>query len=119
MTRLFVYGTLKRGGSNHAFLAGQHYAGDARTPAGFTLYDCAGYPAMIRAPDDRAGVTGELWDVTPACLSRLDELEGLAEGLYERVPLPLAPPDEALAVQTYLYLRDVTGRQHLGSNWIE
>ena len=44
MTRVFVYGTLKRGGSNHSFLAGQRYLGPARTPPGFTLHSLGDYP---------------------------------------------------------------------------
>ena len=31
MTTVFVYGTLKRGGSNHAFLQGQQFLGEGRT----------------------------------------------------------------------------------------
>jgi gamma-glutamylcyclotransferase (GGCT)/AIG2-like uncharacterized protein YtfP len=95
MTTVFVYGTLKRGGSNHVFLEGQKFLGAARTQPGFTLYSLGDYPGMVRAPADTAGVTGELWAVDEAGLAELDRLEGLDEGLYERVdailPLP-APP---------------------------
>jgi gamma-glutamylcyclotransferase (GGCT)/AIG2-like uncharacterized protein YtfP len=118
MTRVFVYGTLKRGGSNHPFLAGQRFLGRGRTPPGFTLYALGGYPGMVRADDDRAGVEGEVWEVDDACLARLDELEGLAEGLYERVGLDLVP-SEAGRAQAYLYLRSVDGRRRLGSRWPE
>ena len=61
MTTVFVYGTLKRGGSNHAFLGRQRFLGEARTMPGFTLYSLGDYPGMVRAPGDTAGVTGELW----------------------------------------------------------
>ena len=37
MIRLFVYGTLKRGGSNHAQLAGQKFIAEAHTMPGYTL----------------------------------------------------------------------------------
>ena len=48
MTTLFVYGTLKRGGSNHAHLAGQKFLGPART---------ADSPDATRAADTRcAGI---------------------------------------------------------------
>ena len=92
MTRVFVYGTLKRDGRNHRFLAGQQFLGAACTPPGFTLFSLGKYPGMMRAPDDTAGVTGELWAVDDACLKQLDELEGVAEGLYERVTVRLASP---------------------------
>ncbi|MDI1319207.1 MAG: gamma-glutamylcyclotransferase, partial [bacterium] len=77
MTCVFVYGTLKRGGSNHAFLARQRFLGEARTAPGFTLYSLGDYPGMVRAPGDTAGVTGELWVVDDTCLAELDQLEGL------------------------------------------
>ena len=77
MTRVFVYGTLKRGGSNHHCLAGQQFLGAGRTPPGFTLYALADYPGMVREPKDDAGVTGEVWAVDPACLETLDRLEGV------------------------------------------
>lgn len=108
MTTLFLYGTLKRAGSNHVFLNGQQFLGDARTQAGFTLYSLGDYPGMVRAPGDTAGVTGELWAVDDSCLAELDRLEGLEEGLYERVDVLLEPPAPVPSAQTYLYLRPTT-----------
>ena len=119
MTRVFVYGTLKRGGRNHAFLAGQQFLGEARTPPGFTLYSFGKYPGMVREAGDTAGVTGEAWAVDAACLRQLDELEGLDEGLYERVTINLAPPFADEPVETYLYLRSLAGRPVIGSTWTE
>ncbi len=117
MTTLFIYGTLKRGGSNHVFLAGQHFLGPARTTPGFTLYSLGDYPGMVRAPGDTAGVTGELWSVDDACLAELDRLEGLDEGLYERIDVLLAPNPLPGSAQTYLYLRPFDGLQPLGTDW--
>jgi gamma-glutamylaminecyclotransferase len=116
-TTIFVYGTLKRGGSNHGFLAAQKYVGDARTILGFTLYELDGYPGMVAEPTDREGVTGELWQVDAACLSALDELEGLAEGMYRRVAVPLGPPHQLERVEAYVYSRSVDGRRRIGSSW--
>ena len=117
MTRVFVYGTLKRGGDNHHYLAYQQFLGPARTPAGYTLYSLGDYPGMVRAPADTAGVTGELWAVDAACLQQLDVLEGVNEGLYERVPIKLAAPTDDQPVETYLYLGSIMGRQPLGSEF--
>ena len=117
MTRVFVYGTLKRGGRNHSFLAGRQFLGEARTPPGFTLYSLGEYPGMVRQDDDHTGVTGEVWAVDTACLQQLDELEGVAEGLYERVSLTLAPPFADEPVETYLYLRSLAGKPAIGSTW--
>lgn len=117
MTTVFVYGTLKRGGSNHAFLAHQRYLGDARTAPGFTLYSLGDFPGMVRAPGDTAGVTGELWVVDDGCLAELDRLEGLDEGLYERIDVILAPNHLATSAQTYLYARPNDGLSPVGDTW--
>jgi gamma-glutamylcyclotransferase (GGCT)/AIG2-like uncharacterized protein YtfP len=119
MTLIFVYGTLKRGGRNHHYLAGQQFLGEARTGPGFTLYSLGDYPGMVRAPADPAGVTGEVWAVDAAGRQKLDELEGLDEGLYERAPVVLLPPFAGQPVETYLYLRDLSGRPAIGSVWRE
>jgi gamma-glutamylaminecyclotransferase len=117
MTTLFLYGTLKRGGSNQGFLAGQHYLGPGRTVPGFTLYSLGDYPGMVRSPGDTAGVSGELWSVDDACLAELDRLEGLDEGLYERVDLGLVANPFAPSAQTYLYLRSLQGHSPAGDTW--
>lgn len=115
--RVFVYGTLKRGGSNHHYLHGQKFVAEARSRPGFTLYQPANYPGMVVDENDREGVTGEVWEVSAACLSALDCLEGVNEGLYRRITIPLAAPHTELTVETYLYLRSIAGKPHLGSTW--
>jgi gamma-glutamylaminecyclotransferase len=117
MNPVFVYGTLKRGGSNHLFLTRQKFLGEVRTAPGFVLYSLGDYPGMVRAPGDTVGVTGELWSVDDACLAELDRLEGLAEGLYERIDVLLAPNHLAGSAQTYLYLRQIDGLPAIGSTW--
>jgi gamma-glutamylcyclotransferase (GGCT)/AIG2-like uncharacterized protein YtfP len=117
MTPVFVYGTLKRGGSNHLFLQGQRFVAEVRTQPGFTLYSLGDYPGMVRSPGDTAGVTGELWEVDDTCLAELDRLEGLDAGLYERVDVLLAPNPHEASAQTYLYLRPHSGLLPLGSTW--
>ncbi len=117
MTIVFLYGTLKRGGSNHAFVARQRFLGPARTVPGFTLYSLGDYPGMVRAPGDTAGVAGELWVVDDACLAELDKLEGVDEGHYERHDVVLAPNHLASSAQTYLYARPHDGLPSAGDNW--
>jgi gamma-glutamylaminecyclotransferase len=119
VTFVFVYGTLKRGYRNHHWLAGQTFISEARTEAGYILYGLGEYPGMVQAEKDVDGVVGELWQVTPEALADLDELEGLAEGLYERGPIKLASPAVTDPVETYLYLRSVTGHPVVGPVWRE
>ena len=116
-TLLFVYGTLKRGGSNHPFLAGQTFVGHARTAAGYELYDLGGYPGMVPSTNGAEPVEGEVWSVDPAALSSLDDLEGVHEGLYRRERVALAAPFGDDEVQTYIYALSPEGRSRLGNNW--
>jgi gamma-glutamylaminecyclotransferase len=97
---VFIYGTLKRGCSNHRYLAGQDFLGQAATAALYRLYDLGGYPGMIAASPGRQ-IPGELWQIDEPCRALLDELESVDVGEYQLVPVELssALPD----VMTYLY----------------
>ena len=117
MTLVFVYGTLKRHGSNHRFLAGQQFVANARTAGGHALYVLGDYPGMVKSMNGDDFVTGEIWQVDDTCLARLDELEGINEGLYAREPIKLMPPFEGENIQTYVYLRSVEGRPIAGPSW--
>jgi gamma-glutamylaminecyclotransferase len=114
---LFVYGTLKRGGENHARLQAQTLLGPARTSAGYRLYQLDGYPGMVADASQAGSVSGEVWAVDDPALAELDLFEGVDEGLYERVAVRLAPPFEGQHVETYLYLRDLGGRRSLAGEW--
>lgn len=116
---LFVYGTLKRGCSNHRHLADQTYIGPARTPPGFRLYDLGGYPAIVAKPDDAEGVLGEVWSVDDNALRRLDEFEGVHEGLYRRAPIALLPPFADRRVEAYFSATPVINRPEMGAEWSE
>lgn len=79
--RLFVYGTLRSGGGAAGLLRDGRPVGTG-TVAG-TLYDLGRYPALVL--DGRGPVEGEVWRCPPDALARLDEYEGVADGLYSRV----------------------------------
>ncbi|MDZ4405577.1 gamma-glutamylcyclotransferase family protein [Prosthecobacter sp.] len=112
MTRIFVYGTLKRGRENHHWLAGQRFIAEARTKPVYRLFDMGGYPGMTR-DDNGAAVEGEIWEVDEGGLARLDVLEDIEGGEYERVMIEI----EGDRVEGYLYLRSVDGRPDAGANW--
>jgi gamma-glutamylaminecyclotransferase len=114
---LFAYGTLKRGASNHAWLNGQRFIAEARTRAGFRLFDLGGYPGLVVDPTDVDGVVGEVWEIDAGCLQRLDEFEGVAEGLYRRDRITLLPPFADQDIEAYVYLHTVIGRREVGSTW--
>lgn len=80
-TRIFVYGTLKRGYSNHRLLEGAHFLGDAYTVDTFKMIH-VGYPVIL-PDDDGDPVNGEVFDVNTETLINLDALEN--EGvMYDR-----------------------------------
>jgi gamma-glutamylaminecyclotransferase len=116
---LFVYGTLKRGCSNHGQLAGQTFVGSARTVPGFRLYDLGGFPGIAEQAEDREGVAGEVWSVDAEALRRLDAFEGVHEGLYRRQAVALQPPFAGNPVETYVPSLGVAGRREVGAEWCE
>jgi gamma-glutamylcyclotransferase (GGCT)/AIG2-like uncharacterized protein YtfP len=118
-TLLFVYGTLKRGCINHHHMAGQTFVALARTPPGYRLYDLGGYPCLVAKPDDEIGVVGEVWSVDDPALKRLDEFEGVHEGLYRREQIALVAPFHDQPVHAYISALPVVGRVDMGSEWIE
>ncbi len=117
MNLIFVYGTLKQGGSNHHFLAGQAFIGRARTTPGYLLYAIEDFPGMVRQNGGLEDVSGEVWAVDDACLARLDQLEGTADGVYRREAVGLEAPFAGQQVEAYLYLQSIEGRRKVGSEW--
>lgn len=116
-TLLFVYGTLKRGCSNHRQMAGQEFLATAETVPGFRLHNFGGYPGIGPGPRDAGGVHGEVWQVDDTGLQRLDAFEGVPEGLYERRGIPLQPPFDSARVQAYFPAGSPEGRKILGAEW--
>jgi gamma-glutamylcyclotransferase (GGCT)/AIG2-like uncharacterized protein YtfP len=82
---LFVYGTLRRGGSNHARLEGCRFRRPATVRG--SLYDLGAYPALVLGTAGE--VQGEIWCCPPETLLALDAYEGVHEELFSRVRLPL------------------------------
>ncbi|MED1864927.1 gamma-glutamylcyclotransferase [Fictibacillus nanhaiensis] len=83
---VFVYGTLRKGGSNTSLLKHAKYI-EHRCYTEGQLYDTGlGYPALV--PEKDKWVTGELYEVSTSELEQLDELEDFvenrADNLYER-----------------------------------
>ena len=74
--KVFVYGTLMSGESNHFFLEerSSKYIRKAVTERGYTLYDLGGFPGMVSG--GTGAVMGEVYDVCARTRRRLDQLEG-------------------------------------------
>lgn len=115
-TRIFVYGTLKRGQSRAAALAGQSFLATVTTAARYRIFDCGGYPGLVEVLQG-VSIEGELWEVDAACLAALDEIEGVALNLYARRPVLLAAPRHEEHVESYFYQRSVLGLRDCGTRW--
>lgn len=95
-TRVFVYGTLQRGGRNHRLLRTAVLVGRVRTAPAFRLYDLGAFPALVSGGDQ--AVAGEVYEVDERTLAELDRLEG-HPSFYERRPIPL---EDGRSAEAYL-----------------
>ncbi|MBZ0273671.1 gamma-glutamylcyclotransferase [bacterium] len=91
-TILFVYGTLKRGQRNHHLMREARFLGEAVTAPQYTLLDLGSFPGMI--PSGNTAVHGELYEVGPELMARLDRHEGVPR-FYVRVPILLCEGNSA------------------------
>ena len=116
MAKLFVYGTLKRGFSRSAALQGERFLGPAQTQPRYRMYNVGNFPGLVEAPDGLC-IEGELWDVSPECFKRLDEIEGVGLGLYKRAKVSLTVPHDRDEAETYLYNRSRQDFPDCGVRW--
>ncbi|PIN00366.1 gamma-glutamylcyclotransferase [Handroanthus impetiginosus] len=93
---IFTYGTLKQGFPNHSLLQDMMATGDAtflgscRTLHRLPLV-CGPFrvPFLLNLPGRGQRVSGELYAASPNALAKMDELEGIARGHYERLPIEI------------------------------
>ena len=102
MTRVFVYGTLRRGGRNdiHRYQPLPCFVTAARVRG--RLYHLGRYPGLLLGNGD--WVQGEVYEVTPAVLTQLDHLEGLLPvptGEYHRRNVLVDTPDGPMPCLLY------------------
>ena len=104
--RIFVYGTLLRGLCRHDALKTARFLGPAHTRG--QLFNLGSYPGLKTG---QGKVHGEVYEVDPLTLSRLDRIEDYdpkhpAHSLYLRVPREVTLQDgRRLQAHTYLYNR--------------
>ncbi|RTL54718.1 MAG: gamma-glutamylcyclotransferase [Bradyrhizobiaceae bacterium] len=105
MHRVFVYGTLKRGGERNDLLKAAAFAGKASTVASFRMLD-GPYPVLRDnngpGPGDHP-VSGEVFEVDDAALAALDDYEGVGERLYDRIETDVAMEDGRI-LRAFIYV---------------
>lgn len=120
VTKLFVYGTLRKGFRHHAYeYISRHFylLADARVNG--KLFDLGEYPAAIPA-SEAFFVKGELYDLKESgefewAIEQLDDYEGLnpAEGetkLFSRELTEVFYNDQSTQAWIYWYNDDITGQ---------
>ena len=113
-TVLFLYGTLKRGMSNHHRVAGE-FLGEARTRPLYRLYALGWHPGLVGPVEDGGvAIAGELWRVGEDVLAQLDEFEGVPTW-FERRPVAVEGWDES--VEAYFYVGKVPDGAATGDRW--
>jgi gamma-glutamylaminecyclotransferase len=113
---IFVYGSLKCGYALHHLLEGQTFHGPATTCPLYRIFDLGSYPGLVDWPEGLA-VQGELYEVDTECLRRLDEAEGVDEGLYARRVIKLQPPFDGIEASAWFWLNRVGGLRDCGTSW--
>jgi len=76
---VFVYGTLKRGFSNHFYLEGSEFLGEDFTKDRYFMSVFGGIPFVFRDSSEsksKGFIKGEVYIVDGSVLCMLDELEG-------------------------------------------
>lgn len=104
---VFVYGTLKKGFSNHCFLRNAVFVGQGWTVNSYALY-LDEYPGVYREnPVSR--VRGEVYEVDTGLLARLDALEDHPV-LYRREEIDVLL-DDGRTVRAWIYFYHHEGGQ--------
>jgi SLAP domain-containing protein len=109
---VFVYGTLRKNGSNHQLLSNAECLFEHCWTYG-KLYDTGlSYPTMVALQEwqgldvEKPRITGELYRVTAEELEKLDELEGysgqVATNLYDRIRQPIHTDQGIIEAMLYV-----------------
>lgn len=76
MTRVAVYGSLRKGFGNHGRLRGAEFVGTTQTEQSYSMYSLGGFP-MVQLEGVKVGpVTVEIYDCNDEVMRGLDMLEG-------------------------------------------
>ena len=111
---IFVYGTLRKGGSNHFRLDDSEFRGEAWVLG--HLYPIDWYPALL-LDEEGIPVRGEVYEVERDMLRKLDSFEG---GEYERLKSPVHLKDGGeVEAWLYEYREKVEGlRELVPADWV-
>ena len=119
--RVFVYGTLRRGGSNHFRMSGADFIA-AGTVRG-RMYRIDWYPGVVLNGEGDE-ILGEVYAVDASTLAELDCFEGLAAGKlegdeYRRVRTMVRSGGESLEAWVWEWCGPLEALQRVrGNDWL-
>lgn len=114
--KVFVYGTLKKGCSNHQLMNGSHFVRHVRTKPMYNLFNLGAYPGLQKG--GLARIAGEIYEVNDSTLDRLDWFEGHPH-LFERLPIE-AEDYEGEVLWGYIYKGNTGGKNIvLSGEWLD
>lgn len=104
MTKLFVYGTLMKGEGNHILMGDAEFKGKFKTQGKWGLINIGNFPALVPYSLE---VEGELYEVDDEQLARIDRLEGVDAGMYQRRTINIYDMEtgEHVEADTYIWGR--------------
>jgi gamma-glutamylcyclotransferase (GGCT)/AIG2-like uncharacterized protein YtfP len=90
LTRIFIYGTLKKGFSNSSLLNSSEYLGEDITVQRYPIFidPSFGFPYLLSEEGRGKFIKGEVYDVTDDTLKAMDIFEGSPD-LYKRGTIEL------------------------------
>ncbi len=102
--KLFVYGSLKRGGKYHTYLGEATLVAEHAIADG-VLYDSGvGYPAAVLSEPGK--ITGEIYEIPDELWPALDDLEGYTGGaetdLFDKVTITVESYGEEVKAVVYV-----------------
>lgn len=120
MDYVFVYGTLKKGRSNHSVIQAGKFISDAVLDGGL-MFTTPGFPVLFDGPNK---IYGELYLVNPTIMNRLDGLENNGR-MFERKQVEVVVPDGTkysswvyFGVPKYWNVEPSTGKVLRNSSWL-
>jgi gamma-glutamylaminecyclotransferase len=122
MQPLFVYGSLKEGFPNFHVNQGRRQPGEFRTLRPYPFYLANGrLPCLLPLPGQGLRVVGQLFDISPDALARMDALERVGQpGGYSRELIEVQRIDDPAAgiLAAFVYMQTPAlldaGGQHVG-----
>lgn len=107
--KVFVYGTLMNGESNHHYLQNSTCLGRA-TLKGYDMYDVGCYPAIT--PGDNL-IIGEIYQVPKEDITSIDMLEGEGTLYVKKCETVTDAEGKTSFALVYVYIEDISGLEKI------